>query len=107
MRREFEKKVETFLKEKNLIAPGERVLIGLSGGADSVCLAVVLQRLAKKSGFFVGAFHVNHEIRGAEADRDERFSKALCKQLGIPFFAVHEAQGALRSGGEDCGRAGL
>ncbi len=108
MRREFEKKVETFLKEKNLIAPGERVLIGLSGGADSVCLAVVLQRLAKKSGFFVGAFHVNHEIRGAEADRDERFSEALCKQLGIPFFAVHEPVPKLaeewKTGLEEAGR---
>ncbi len=90
MQNGFEKKVEAFMKEQKLIVPGDRVLIGLSGGADSTCLAVVLQRVAATFSVTLGAFHVNHGIRGAEADRDEVFSEALCKQLGIPFFAVKE-----------------
>jgi len=90
MQSNFEKKVETFIKEQNLIVPGDRVLVGLSGGADSTCLLTVLQRLAEKQGITVGAFHVNHGIRGEEADRDELFSRDLCECFEIPFFAVRE-----------------
>lgn len=86
----FEKKVEAFIKEQNLTVPGDRVLVGLSGGADSVCLLAVLQKLAEKLSIALGAFHVNHGIRGAEAERDERFSRELCERCKIPFFAVRE-----------------
>ena len=88
---DFEKKVETFIKKQNLIAPGDRVLVGLSGGADSVCLLTVLKRLAERLAITPGAFHVNHGIRGAEGDRDEQFSRELCEREGIPFFAVRES----------------
>ena len=57
MHKDFEKKVEAFLKEQNLIAPEDRVLVGLSGGADSVCLLTVLHTLTKKLSFSMGAFH--------------------------------------------------
>ena len=86
----FEKKVATFIKEQNLIVPGDRILIGLSGGADSVCLTEVLQCMAGSLSVTLGAFHVNHGIRGAEADRDEAFSRALCERYGIPFYVVRE-----------------
>ena len=88
MQRTFEKKVQAFMEQQNLTAPGDRVLIGLSGGADSVCLLTVLQRLAETFSLSLGAFHVNHGIRGTEADRDEVFSKALCESYGIPFYGV-------------------
>ena len=88
---DFEKKVEAFINKMNLIAPGDRVLIGLSGGADSVCLLTVLKRLEKSLAITTGAFHVNHGIRGAEADRDEQFSRELCERYEIPFFAVRES----------------
>ena len=84
------KKVEAFIKEHKLIAAGDRVLIGLSGGGDSVCLFTVLKELSDRLGFTLGAFHVNHGIRGAEADEDERFSKELCDAQGIPFYGVKE-----------------
>ena len=87
---EFEKKVAAFIKEQNLIVPGDRILIGLSGGADSTCLAEVLQSMAGSLSVTLGAFHVNHGIRGAEADRDEAFSGELCKRYGIPFYVVRE-----------------
>lgn len=86
----FEKKVMSFIKEQELIASGDRILVGLSGGADSVCLLTVLLHLAEELSVTLGAFHVNHGIRGEEADRDEAFSAKLCKEFGIPFFAIKE-----------------
>lgn len=83
-------KAERFIREQGLIEAGEHVLVGLSGGADSVCLAAVLCELSGAFSVTVGAFHVNHGIRGAAAKEDEAFSKALCETLGIDFFAVHE-----------------
>ena len=74
MQREFEKKGEEYSKTHKLIVPGDRVLIGLSGGADSTCLLAVLVRLSKRLSVTLGAFHVNHGIRGAAAERDECFS---------------------------------
>jgi tRNA(Ile)-lysidine synthase len=64
------------------------VLIGFSGGADSVMLSLVLKRLAENIEFPIAALHVNHMIRGNEALRDEEFSKSFCEGLGIPFTSV-------------------
>ncbi len=65
------------------------VLVGLSGGPDSVMLLCFLKKYAEKAK--VGkilAVHVNHMIRGEEADRDERFSEEICRELGIEFLSV-------------------
>ena len=59
-----------------------RILVALSGGGDSVCLLSVLKEL----GADVCAFHLNHCIRGAEADRDREFCRSLCKKLSVPFY---------------------
>ena len=67
---------------------GKSILVGLSGGADSVCLLSVLCALSGEMGFSVSALHVNHMIRGSEADRDEEFCFSLCKEKGVPFTAV-------------------
>ena len=90
MGNDFEKKVKTFTEQQNLITPGDRILIGLSGGADSVCLLAVLKEMAPELSVTLGAFHVHHGIRGEEADRDEEFSEALCSRFGVPFFSVKE-----------------
>lgn len=84
------KKAEGFIKEHKLITAGDRVLVGLSGGGDSVCLLTILQELSDKLQITLGAFHVNHGIRGAEADGDERFSKKLCEAFGIRFYSAKE-----------------
>ena len=70
-----------------LIKRSDAVLVGLSGGADSVCLLHFLHYLAKEKHFRLAALHVNHGLR-AQAKADERFCKSLCEQLEIPFFAV-------------------
>ncbi|MBR4288688.1 MAG: tRNA(Ile)-lysidine synthetase, partial [Clostridia bacterium] len=59
-----------FLKTENMIAPGERVLMALSGGKDSVCLAHLLVKFREKHSFSLAACHIHHGIRGEEADRD-------------------------------------
>ena len=66
--------------------PRADVLLALSGGADSVCLLSCLLEDAKRRGYRVLAAHVHHGIRGAEADADEAFCRALCQGLDVPFF---------------------
>lgn len=70
-----------------LIARNDAVLVGLSGGADSVCLLHFLRYLSKEKHFRLAAIHVNHGLRGAAARADERFCKELCAAWGIEFFA--------------------
>ncbi len=62
--------------------PQGRLLVGLSGGADSVALLLLLM----DAGAQVAAVHVNHGLRGAESDGDEAFAAALCKRLSIPLL---------------------
>ncbi len=62
--------------------PREKLLVGLSGGADSVALLLLL----KDAGREIAAVHVNHGLRGAESDGDEAFVKALCEKLGVPLL---------------------
>ena len=63
------------------------ILVGLSGGADSSALLYMLKAYSEQSGAKIYAAHLNHGIRGEEADRDERFCKELCESLKIDFFA--------------------
>lgn len=65
----------------------EPVLVGLSGGSDSVSLLYILNEYSKKSGAKIYAAHLNHGIRGEEADRDELFCKEFCAELNIEFFS--------------------
>jgi tRNA(Ile)-lysidine synthase len=58
-----------------------RILVGVSGGADSVCLLLVLNDL----GYNVAAAHLNHGLRGAESDADEQFVRELAERLTVPF----------------------
>ena len=88
---EFERKVLDTVKKYEMIKTCGKtsVLVGLSGGADSVSLLLSLCAL-KKSGIDleISCAHVNHMIRGESADSDERFSENLCKRLGVPFFSA-------------------
>lgn len=73
---------------KNLAEIGSSVCVCLSGGADSVSLLSALCELKDEFKFRLSAIHINHKIRGAEADRDEHFCFELCQRLGVPFTAV-------------------
>ena len=83
--------IKRYIGANQLICPGDGVVVGLSGGPDSVFLLYALHTLQARLGFTLRAVHVHHGIRGAEADRDEAFSAELCAKLAVPFQAVHVA----------------
>ena len=72
------------IKAHNLIKKGDRVLVALSGGADSVALLHMLADISESFGFTIAAAHINHKLRDT-ADRDMNFCKKLCDDLGIPL----------------------
>lgn len=82
------KKVDTFVREHHMLQEGDSVLVGLSGGADSVCLLRYLLSVREKIHIKVYALHVNHLLRGEEAERDEQFAAGLCRDWEVPFAAV-------------------
>ena len=85
------------------------VVLGYSGGADSTCLLVLLGEWCRENGVFLAAAHVNHGIRGEEADRDEAFCRRTCEERGIPFYGKRADVPALAKerglGLEECARA--
>lgn len=89
--------VRKFLEEAGVCA-GMSVCCALSGGADSVCLLRCLLALRESLALTVTAVHVNHNLRGAEALRDQQFCEALCQKLCVPLqvFSVHVRERAVR-----------
>lgn len=68
-------KVLKTINEYSMLSSGERVCVALSGGADSICLALALKEL----GYNVHCVHINHNLRGEESNRDEAFCREFCK----------------------------
>ena len=68
-----------------MIESGDRIVAGISGGADSVCLFFALLELQKEMDFTFYAVHINHGYRGEASDRDERFVRDLCEKYGVPL----------------------
>ena len=77
-------KVRNYIRQHHLLEEGARVLVGLSGGPDSVCLARILDSL----GYGVVAVHCNFHLRGDESLRDEQFVVTLCQQMGWELHRV-------------------
>lgn len=71
-----------------MIKPGMHVIVGISGGADSVCLLYVLKEYRKLVPCMLTAVHVEHGIRGGESMEDARFTEELCGRFQIPFHMV-------------------
>jgi tRNA(Ile)-lysidine synthase len=88
-------KVGMWADKNNVLHSGTKVVAGVSGGADSVCLLHVLKQLAKERSFSVVAVHVNHMLRGNEAIEDESFVADLCKSWDIPLRIFRENVKAL------------
>lgn len=78
--------VREAISHYDLIRPGQRALVGVSGGADSVALLRALSELADEFSFTLAAAHFHHGIRGEEADGDEAFVRRLCEEWGIPLY---------------------
>jgi len=101
-------KVHDNIIEYSMISEGDRVLVGLSGGADSVMLLTALFKLRNTIGFTLAAAHVNHGIRGESADADCLYCAKLCGDLNIPFHSVYydipRISAELKTSEENAGR---
>ncbi len=78
---------EKTVSAHNMLSRNDRVLIGLSGGADSTALLYVMLSLKEKYNLEVACAHINHGLRQT-ADRDMLFAKGLCEKLGVKFFSL-------------------
>ena len=82
---DFEKQIGQFIEREKLFAPGQKALLAVSGGADSTALIHVLSAL-QRTGVPANTFHcahLNHELRGRQAERDEQFVVEKASELGI------------------------
>lgn len=82
-------KVKRYIDKYHMIAPGDTVVAGVSGGADSVCLFLMLCGLAEEMDFRLVVVHVNHRIR-PEAQEDAAYVEKLCSDRNIPFILAEE-----------------
>ncbi|MBQ9156580.1 MAG: tRNA lysidine(34) synthetase TilS [Eubacterium sp.] len=78
-------KLDQYVNRYGLLDETDRIIMGLSGGADSVCLARYLIRECGRRDISLEAVHINHMLRGSEADRDEHFVQDFCEKWKIPL----------------------
>ena len=101
-------RVRAYVKEHQMIGPGEHIVAGVSGGPDSVCLLFLLKELCREQGAHLQAVHVHHGLRGEEADGDEAFVRELCAReeisLKVFSFDVRERADRERLSVEEAGR---
>lgn len=79
------KNIKTTIRRDNLLSPSDRLLVAVSGGPDSVALLHVLHELRDELGLALEVAHLQHGIRGDEAEEDARFVADLAKKLAVPF----------------------
>lgn len=79
-------RVRSTINKYNLLQKGDKIVLGLSGGPDSVCLLHVLKQLEEEYDISIYAAHLNHQIRGIEAQKDVMYISQLCDSLGVKFF---------------------
>lgn len=79
-------KVRSTIVDHDLIQKGDKIVLGLSGGPDSVCLLHILKSLKDELNIEIYAAHLNHQIRGLEAQKDAMYVSKLCDELDIIYF---------------------
>ena len=97
------------ISKYNMLAPGDGVIVGFSGGADSSALLFALLRLRERLALKITAAHINHGFRGAESDGDEAFCAETCARYGVDFISykidVRAEARRRRVSDEEAGRA--
>jgi tRNA(Ile)-lysidine synthase len=80
------KKVTEYIEEHSMLQYGDKILVALSGGPDSICLLHMLEQLKETYNIQLYAAHVNHCLRGDESEGDEKYVKSFCDKVGIPLY---------------------
>lgn len=89
MEREIKSRVEAFIRQYHMIDPGDHVIVGVSGGADSLCLLLLLWQLREKLGHTVSVVHIEHGIRGKASIQDAEFVSHFCESRRIKCHIRH------------------
>ena len=86
----LEQKIFDFITKNNLIKNGDKIVLGVSGGPDSICMLNILYTISQKKliDFKIFVAHINHGLR-ENAKIDEKFVKDFCENLKVPFFVKH------------------
>ena len=82
-------KVNEYMQEHHMAQAGEKIVVGVSGGADSLGLLTILSELAEYFQYSLVVVHVNHGLRGKAADQDQSFVEKTCKDKSIPCYSFH------------------
>lgn len=102
-----EEQVYNCIKKYNLIEKGDNIIVGVSGGPDSICLLYVLNVLKEKLGITIKVANINHMLR-KEADEETRYVEDFCENLGIECFIkkinIEEISKKEKIGTEEAGR---
>ncbi|MFZ3263397.1 MAG: tRNA lysidine(34) synthetase TilS [Terriglobales bacterium] len=96
---ELAKKLLRTIRKQQLLLAGDRLAVAVSGGADSVALLCLLEELRAELGVVLSVVHVNHKLRGAESDEDERFVMELAAAHALEFHAVNAPVESKRASG--------
>lgn len=83
---DIKNKVLNYIKTHNMFSNGDSVLCAVSGGADSACMLDLLSELKEELSLTLHIAHLNHQLRGGEANRDEDFVKQLAAEYSLPFY---------------------
>jgi tRNA(Ile)-lysidine synthase len=86
----LEESLRRVITEERLINAGDRVLVGVSGGLDSSALLFILHNLKNTLSIDLAIAHVNHQLRGAESERDEAFVRGLAERFSVPFHSLRK-----------------
>ncbi len=87
MQMDLSQRVFRAIEKQRMFRAGDRIGVGVSGGADSVALLLLLEEMRERLGIGLAILHFNHQLRGAESDADEQFVAALAVQRGMDFLA--------------------
>ena len=100
----LEKRALEFLSTEAMLEKGDSVVAAVSGGCDSAAMLHILCALSTELDLHILCAHVNHNLRGAESDGDEKFVLKMCEKLGVPckVYSAPVAEYALehRGGGQ-------
>lgn len=83
---EFLQRAELEIQKRNLLSRGQKILVAVSGGADSMVLLHILNLLAQKNRWQISVAHFNHQLRGRASDADEKLVQKTAEKLSLPFY---------------------